>query len=277
MIPVREASCRRCFRTTRSPLNLQLSPLIELQKLDLRIADLKEQRRKIPERLEENEAPLREAKRVFQEASASVEALIKDRRTHEKDLEAHEDRVGKMKDRAAQLKTNQEYQAHLFEIELANKKRGDIEEKILLAMEQIEQTQRTIAAAQVQLKESEALFLKEKSTLDGKDQVLAAELAGLEAKQKELSGRVEKVLLARYNKLKATRKDQALALIKNGICVGCRLQLPPQLISQVKRGDEVHTCPYCYRMLYWEGEPGLEEKRSMGQDQAKDLEVGESF
>ncbi|ULA66297.1 MAG: zf-RING7 domain-containing protein [Nitrospira sp.] len=258
-------------------MNLQLSPLIELQKLDLRIADLKEQRRKIPERLEENEAPLREAKRVFQEASASVEALIKDRRTHEKDLEAHEDRVGKMKDRAAQLKTNQEYQAHLFEIELANKKRGDIEEKILLAMEQIEQTQRTIAAAQVQLKESEALFLKEKATLDGKDQVLAAELAGLEGKQKELSGRVEKVLLARYNKLKATRKDQALALIKNGICVGCRLQLPPQLISQVKRGDEVHTCPYCYRMLYWEGEPGLEEKRSMGQDQAKDLEVGESF
>ena len=129
----------------------------------------------------------------------------------------------------------------------------------------------------MQLKESEALFLKEKATLDGKDQILAAELADLESKQKELSGRVEKVLLARYNKLKATRKDQALALIRNGICVGCRLQLPPQLISQVKRGDEVHTCPYCYRMLYWEGEPGLEQKRSMGQDQAKDLEVGESF
>ncbi len=93
-------------------MNLQLSPLIDLQKLDLRIADLKEQRRKIPERLEVNEAPLREAKRVVHEASASVEALIKDRRNHEKDLEAHEDRIGKMKDRAAQLKTNQEYQAH---------------------------------------------------------------------------------------------------------------------------------------------------------------------
>ena len=258
-------------------MNLQLSPLIDLQKLDLRIAELKEQRRKIPERLEVNEAPLREAKRVFQEASASVEALNKERRTHEKDLEAHEDRIGKMKDRAAQLKTNQEYQAHLFEVELANKKRGEIDEKVLLAMEQIEQTQRTIAAAQVQLKESEVLFLKEKAVLDGKDLVLAAELADLEGKQKQLSGQVEKVLLARYNKLKTTRKDQALALIKDGICVGCRLQLPPQLVSQVKRGDDVHTCPYCYRMWYWEGEPGLEEKRLGGQEQAKDFEVGESF
>ncbi|MGZ9188615.1 MAG: zinc ribbon domain-containing protein, partial [Nitrospira sp.] len=146
-------------------MNLQLSPLIELQKIDLRIVELKEQRRKIPERLEVNEAPLREAKRVLQEASASAEALIKERRSHEKDLEAHEDRIGKMKDRAAQLKTNQEYQAHLFEVELANKKKGEIEEKILLAMEQIEQTQRVMADAQAKLKESEAVFTKEKATL----------------------------------------------------------------------------------------------------------------
>lgn len=257
-------------------MNSQLSPLIELQKLDLRIVDLKEQRRKIPERLELSETPLREARRVVQEASASVEALNKERRSHEKDLEAHEDRIGKMKDRAAQLKTNQEYQAHLFEVELANKKRGEIEEKILLAMEQIEQTQRTIAAAQVQLKDSETLFSKEKAILDEKDRVLAAELAELEAQQKELSGRVDKVLLARYNKLKSTRKDQALALIKDSICVGCRLQLPPQLISQVKRGDDVYTCPYCYRMLYWEGEPVSEGKRPLTQDQAKDLDLGES-
>ena len=258
-------------------MNLQLSPLIELQKLDLRIADLKEQRRKIPERLEENEAPLREAKRVFQEASASVDALVKERRGHEKDLEAHEDRIGKMKDRAAQLKTNQEYQAHLFEVELANKKRGEIEEKILLAMEQIEQTQRTIVDVQAKLKESEALFIKEKAKLDEKDQVLATELAELEVKQKQLSGQVDKSLLARYNKLKTTRKEQALALIKDGICVGCRLQLPPQLVSQVKRGEDVLTCPYCYRMLYWEGDPATEVKGAVDHDQAKNLEIGESF
>lgn len=108
----------------KEPVNLQLSPLIELQKLDLRIADLKEQRRRIPERLEASQVPVREVKQVLQEATTSVDALNKERRSQEKDLEAHEDRIGKMKDRAAQLKTNQEYQAHLFEVELANKKRG---------------------------------------------------------------------------------------------------------------------------------------------------------
>ena len=257
-------------------MNPQLSPLIALQKIDLRIAELKEQRRKIPERLEAHEAPLREAKRILREASASSDALTKERRNQEKDLEAHEDRIGKMKDRAAQLKTNQEYQAHLFEVELANKKKGEIEERILMVMERIEDIQRVITDAQAKLTESEAVFTKEKATLDARDHALDLELADLESRQSQVSSQVEKGLLARYKKLKATRKDQALALVKDGICLGCRLQLPPQLVSQVKRAEDVHTCPYCYRILYWEGEPATEPKGPSDLHQAENFEVGES-
>ena len=89
-------------------------------------------------------------------------------------------------------------------------------------MEQIEQTQQTITAAQAQLKESEALFVKERQW-GRKDRVLAAELAELEKKQAQLSGQVEKGLFARYSKLKAIRKEPALVLVKDGIAsvAGC--------------------------------------------------------
>lgn len=141
-------------------MNPQLLPLIELQKLDLRIADLKERRRKIPGRLDSVEAPVRDARRLLQEASASIDSLTKERRSQEKDLEAHEDRIAKMRDRAAQLKTNQEYQAHLFEVELANKKKGEIEERILLVMEQVEQAQKVSAEAKSQLGQAEGAFAR---------------------------------------------------------------------------------------------------------------------
>src|SRR6266487_2495409 len=126
--------------------------------------EIKDQRRKIPERLHAVEAPLREAQQLHQQTSASVEIFIKERRhwsvdvaaglleagqlhqqtsasveifikerrSHEQDLEAHEAHTEKMKSRLSELKSNKEYQAHLFEIEVANKKKGDIEEKILL-------------------------------------------------------------------------------------------------------------------------------------------------
>ena len=59
-------------------------------------------------------------------------------------------------------------------------------------------------------------------------------------------------ILARYSKLKTARKGFAVAQVRNGTCSGCRLQIPPQLVAEVKRGDELLNCSYCYRILYWE-------------------------
>jgi predicted nucleic acid-binding Zn-ribbon protein len=257
-------------------LNQNLSPLITLQKLDLRIMEINNQRRKIPERLQKVESPLREAQQLLQQTNAAIEILIKERRSHEKDLEAHEAHTEKMKSRLSELKSNKEYQAHLFEIEVANKKKGDFEEKILLCMEKIEQLQRTAKEAQEKLSVIEKAFEQEKKVVDELEHNLSTELANLEAQQQTHSAHVEKGLLSRYNKIKAARKDQALAEIKEGICSGCRLQLPPQLISEVKRSQDLHTCPYCRRMLYWDGEIPVETASGPDLDKTSTLEIGES-
>src|SRR5215510_9295626 len=123
---------------------------------------IKEQRRKIPEKLRAVDALRREAQQLHQQTSASIELLIKERRSHEQDLEAHEAHTEKMKSRLSELKSNKEYQAHLFEIEVANKKKGDIEEKILLCMEKIEQVQHMAKEAQEKLSAIEKAFAQEK-------------------------------------------------------------------------------------------------------------------
>lgn len=257
-------------------MNPNLSPLIELQKFDLRIMEIKEERRKIPERLHLIEAPLQQAKRALQETTIAVDVLVKERRSHEKDLEAHEDRVEKLKERASQLKTNQEYQAHLFEVDLANKKKFEIEDKILGCMEKIEQLQRALKEAQEKVQVAEQSFAQEKQVLDERDQQLTQELAELEVQQRDRAAQVDKSLLDRYTKLKAARKDHALASVQGGMCSGCRLQIPPQLIAEVKRSQDLHACPYCHRMLYWDGEVSTEQKPPHDQAKPSDLEVGES-
>jgi len=256
-------------------LNQKLFPLVELQKFDLRIMEIADQRRKIPDRLHTAETPLRDAAQLLKDTTAAVETLIKERRSHEKDLEAHEAQTEKIKSRLSELKTNKEYQAHLFEIELSNKKRGDFEEKILLCMEKIDQLQRTAKEAQEKVKAAEKVFAQEKQMLDEQERTLAAELAQLEAKQREAAAQVDKGLLERYAQLKASRKDHALAAVRDGICSGCRLQIPPQLIAEVKRSEDLHVCPYCRRMLYWEGEVVVDPSPQAG-GKTSDLEVGES-
>ncbi len=254
-------------------MNPHLSSLIELQTLDLRIAEIREQRRKIPERLAEAEAPLREAARLLKETADSVEALVKERRARERDLEAHESQTEKLKARLSELKSNKEYQAYLFEIEMANKKKGEIEEQILILMEQIEQMQRTAKEAQAKAAEAERAFGREKKTLEELATKLEAELSELDRKQRELAATIDKGLFDRYTKLKAVRKDLALVPVRDGVCQGCRLQVPPQLVAEVKRSTELQTCPYCHRMLYWDGGPVEDVRVAPGAEKAAD-EVG---
>jgi predicted nucleic acid-binding Zn-ribbon protein len=236
-------------------LNPQLTALIELQTLDLRISEIKEQRRKIPTLIQAAEAPLTEGKQQLQSASALVQALVKERRDRERDLDAHEAQIAKMRGRLTELKTNKEYQAHLFEIEMANKKKGEIEEQILTLMERIDKVQGEVNQAQAKAADAERAFVQEKSRLEESATTLETELIQLEQKHKEAVAKADADLLGRYMKLKASRKEVAVVPVRDGICTGCRLQLPPQLIAEVKRSQAVHACTYCHRILYWEGEP----------------------
>ncbi|BCA53566.1 hypothetical protein W02_07060 [Nitrospira sp. KM1] len=257
-------------------MNQHLSPLIELQKLDLRIVEIHDQRRKIPERLHSLEAPLREAQQIFQDNTASMDAVVKERRALERDVEAQDAHNDKMRARLSEIKTNKEYQAHLFELQMANKKKSEIEDKVLSCMEKIEQLQQTVQNAKEKVSIVEKTFLGEKQVLDELDRKLSLELEALESEQRERAARVERTLLDRYRKLKNARKDQALAAILSGMCSGCRLQIPPQLVAEVKRSQDLHTCPYCHRLLYWEEESKPENKTVPNSPSEGGLEVGES-
>jgi uncharacterized protein len=258
-------------------LNPQLRPLIDLQTLDLRMAEIKDQQRKLPALLETAQAPLNEITKQVADLTALLESATKERRSFEKDLEAHEAQTEKMRTRLSELKTNKEYQAHLFEIEMANKKKSEIEERILVYMEKVEQHQNGIKDAQAKKAEADKQFAEERARLDAQQAALTAELSELEQKHKEIAVGVERSLLARYTKLKAARKDQALAPVRNGICFGCKLQISPQLVAQVKRSDALLSCSFCNRLLYWEGEPVTDAPVVTSVRQRPELEEGESI
>jgi predicted nucleic acid-binding Zn-ribbon protein len=236
-------------------LHPQLPTLIELQALDLKILDVKEQERKLPTLLQAAESPLQEVTVLLQGLTADLDKSVKERRDRESDLEVHESQVAKLRARLSELKTNKEYQAHLFEIEMANKKKGAIEEHVLLLMERIEKLQEEMTQGKVKADEAKRSFTVEKQRLDALTHRFKKETTELDERRRVLTAALDSALLARYDRIKATRKDIAIAPIRNGICSGCRLQLPPQLVAEVKRSDELQTCSYCHRILYWEGEP----------------------
>jgi uncharacterized protein len=231
-------------------VNLQLQYLINLQKFDLRIFQIQDQLRKAPELLKSAETPLQEIHTRLQALKNTGESLIKQRRSAERELTTQEEQLQKIRNRLSEIKTNKEYQAHLFEIELARKKKDSLEENVLEIMERVEQNEQAVKELEEQAGQAQQVFDAEKARLETHFANLANELADLDQQQKMLAKTVEKPLLIRYDRLKTLRKGHALAQLRDGACGGCQLQLPPQLVAEVKRGDELLNCSYCHRILY---------------------------
>ena len=67
-----------------------------------------------------------------------------------------------------------------------------------------------------------------------------------------VAGDLPASLLRKYQTLFKRRGGLALALARNGACLGCNMQLPPQQYNSLLRVTEMQTCPHCNRLLYVE-------------------------
>jgi predicted nucleic acid-binding Zn-ribbon protein len=236
----------------------KLQDLIDLQETDLRLEELALRKRRLPEMIEAAGRPLQVAQAERDSLKKDFDVALHDRKSREQDLAAQEQAISKLEDRAVkgEIKTNKEFQAHRFEIELAKKKKGEIEDQLLLLMEEVDTKKKELARVEEAVKTSEQRFNAEKTTLEGSVGALEEELAEVTRKRKQMAAGVEPSLLRTYDKLRVTRKGQALAgVTKEGNCRACRLQIEPQVVSDVKRANTVLTCSYCHRILYWAGDP----------------------
>ena len=233
-------------------MNFQLSLLVQLQQLDLKLHDLEKQQQQIPQRLQAAQLPVDQARKRLEELKAMLETIAAERRSGEQDLSAHESHVQKMRGRLNELKTNKEYQAHLFEIEQANKKKDALEERVLLAMERGEEKRKELEEVEKLLRDVTQTLEQEKVELEALSAKLADEVARIEQEKQSLVGSLEKRVYHRYSMLKSSLKLVVVATVQGETCQGCQLQIPPQLVASVKRADELLTCPYCHRILYYE-------------------------
>jgi predicted nucleic acid-binding Zn-ribbon protein len=235
-----------------------LERLIALQEADLRLEDIAERKRRIPEMVEAVRQPLLTAQATRDSLKQEVDKLAKDRKSCEQDLAEQEQAISKLQGRTTkgEIKTNREYQAHLVEIELAKKKKGEIEEQLLILMDQVDTRKKDLAQAEAAVKEADKRFAAEKASLEGSVGALDEEMAALKQKRETMVAAIEPTLLRTYEKLRANKKGHALAGVnKDGSCMACRLQVQPQVVAEVKRGISILTCSNCQRILYWTGEP----------------------
>jgi len=237
-------------------LKEQLELLWKLQKLDLDLKNIREDRDRFPKEMKKLDERQNLEKERIQKEKEKLELLEKERKKKEKDLLSEQEKVKKTEGKMPEVKTNKEYQALLTEIEGIKESVGRVEEEILMMMEEIDELKKHLLKKEkeisVSLEKIEAERKKIQEKMAQGDKVWKEKMERKEA----LSRKIESGLFKLYNTLKERRQGIGIVSVKSETCQGCFVHVPPQMFIEVQKTKALIRCPNCNRILYFEGDGG---------------------
>jgi len=229
----------------------QLLLLYELQEIDSQLLVRSERLKEIPVQANETKAQLEQAQAALKSALSREDEAARERRKLEQDLVAEKEKLKKWEARLNDIKNSREFAALSREIEGLKRQNRDLEESILQKMQAFEDAGRERATFQAQVDTLSKEFATRDTEARKASAVVKAEMDQSAGTRQAVAGKVKKNLL-RYEYIRDHKAGRALVLVKDGCCQGCFMQVPPQLYNELQRGDAVHTCPMCQRIMFWE-------------------------
>jgi hypothetical protein len=89
-----------------------------------------------------------------------------------------------------------------------------------------------------------------RSSLDADRAVIDAELARLHAHRNELSAKVPRALLARYDRIRSRKRVHAVFPLRGNSCANCDTVIPLQRRSAMAGSGATEVCEGCGVLLY---------------------------
>ena len=225
--------------------------LIALQDCDTRIGDIRTQKEEGPKKVRVLEQRLITVETQLAEEVGRVEAFMRDRRQTEQDIEDIENKLKKANEKLSNIKSNQEYQAALKEIDDLEKDKSLLEDKAIEMMEQAEALETKCDANRENTKKMKRQFKIDSDKITKELKALDQDLDALEKKRKRFSQAVDTDLLTRYDSIRGHKGGIAVSPVVKGVCQTCHLRIPPQEFNELLQGNKLMTCPNCLRIIYW--------------------------
>jgi len=229
----------------------ELKTLVELQDLDREIKDVTQELERLPELLAAETGKLQELKEGYAAFGQDLENLKSQRRSLESEMADMEEGIKKSRQRLMEIKSNIEHKAMLKEIAFKEDQRDKKETAILEIMDLLEAKTRDIAEQDRKAKEQQVFLDQQQVSLKGLIKELKKQLASLEEVRRKLRKGVSAPMFKRYEFIRQRRNGTAIAPVREGVCLGCNMNVLPQQFIDLQKGEEILQCPHCQRILYW--------------------------
>jgi hypothetical protein len=184
-------------------------------------------------------------------AKLRVKQTESDRKRLELDVEAKKQQIERYANQQLQTRKNEEYRALAHEIETCKAEITKIEDQEIELMEQGEQAQKEVAQLTRESGDTKRLIEDQVAKLGEREENLRKELAELESNRTELAEAVDAGARARYERLVKSKGENVIVGVNHGVCGGCHMKLPAQVLLACQQEQEIVSCTNCGRILYY--------------------------
>jgi predicted nucleic acid-binding Zn-ribbon protein len=223
--------------------------LMELQAVDKEITRLNAEIASLPGHIAKIEAKLKSHVEQVEQDRKTLAAHHKERKDFEREIAAVREKISKYREQMTAVKTNDQYRALQSEIEFAETSIKQFEEKILEKMVLDEGLEGAVKKAQAALDTEQAAVEKEKVVVNERTRRDQAALTEKRQQRQGIVAQITELSYSEYTRL--SRKPPAIAEIRNGACMGCRVRLRPQAINELLSNSTIRYCESCHRIWFF--------------------------
>lgn len=227
--------------------------LLEIQRIDIRMAKLQAQFDSVPGDQAAAEELQRSDEQRLAAAREEVMRLEKELKSIELDAAGLQEKKNNLQSKSAMIKNNEEYRAAMHQIDQFDHLIGQIEDRQLELMDEIEQARTSLADCQRHLDVTKRRVAEVKGDLEKRRQASEAALAEMDAIRQPALAAVDGQAAQRYERLRNSGRSRTgqpvLVPIRDEVCGRCRMNVTAQLRMNALKGMPV-TCQNCGAMLY---------------------------
>lgn len=228
-----------------------IETLVKLQEAETQIVRLRAVLEKVERKKGKLSAQLKQFENALEENKENLLRVAADCRDIEMEIQVVDDRIIKSNEKLRMVKTNKEYQLFLREVDDTKKRKDALETELLEYLDEKEKIEKN-----VQESEKEYLLLKDQIEAEQKDIGKKSKddrelLDEYLAQQKDIGKNIDPSLMNRFAKISKMNNGLAVVNVRKEVCMGCFMNIPPQLYIEVQRGDSLISCPQCSRILYY--------------------------
>ena len=229
----------------------QIKQLVELQKVDDVIYAIKKELQQAPQELEALETRFTEIDANRNKIIEKLEHLQEQEKRLAGEIDDESARLKKSKSKLMQVENTREYHAMMREMDSMEKMNRSREEEKFALAEELQLQNDKLAEVDLTYTGVKAELEVKRDGLQAKMDAAAAKLETLESQRMDASSQVPQPVFQRYEFIRSRLEHPVIVPVKEGICSGCNISIPPQSFIELQRGQQILSCPNCQRLIYW--------------------------